>query len=199
MKTCRHLIIFFMGLLAAGLLVACGSTTAADCTLVANSDVTLYDRPDANANQFGVLSAGEKAILGGQTQTGWMGFDPGVAQAANVGVFRLRWLAPGSDVTQSGSCDTLPMYSPISPTACYEMAMADTPIYDQPMETAVTITTLPSGSYTAVIGKNDQGWYQVNLGDGSLADSHNGQTGWIAPAAGNFNGQSCANLPTVNP
>ncbi|MCB9419924.1 MAG: hypothetical protein H6667_08975 [Ardenticatenaceae bacterium] len=175
------------------------TTTADACTLVANSDVTLYNRPDTNAGQFGVLSAGEKAIIGGQTAAGWLGFDPAVAQAANVGIFRLRWLAPGSDVTITGNCDTLPMYPSISPTACYEMAMADTPIYNQPVNTAVLIATLPAGEYTAVTGKTAQDWYQVDLSNGSLAVAHTGQTGWIAPDAGNFNGQSCANLPGVNP
>jgi hypothetical protein len=174
-------------------------TTDASCTLVANSDVTLYNRPDLGASQFGVMAAGDTAVISGQTANGWLGFEPAVAQAANVGLFRLRWLVPGSDVTTSGNCDTLTIYPVISPTACYEMAMADTPIYDQPTETTVTIATLPAGSYTAVIGKSDQSWYQVNLGDGSLADSQGGQIGWIAPEAGNFNGQSCANLPTVNP
>jgi hypothetical protein len=175
------------------------TATAAACTLVANSDTILFNRPDASASQFGTLAAGEKAVMGGQTADGWLGFDPGVAQAANVGIFRLRWLAPGSDVTTSGSCDTLPVYPSISPTACYEMAMADTPIYEQPMDTAVSIATLPAGEYTAVTGKSDQGWYQVNLSDGSLAGSHSGQSGWIAPDAGNFNGQSCSNLPPANP
>ena len=30
-------------------------------------------------------------ITEGRTADGWLGFDPGVAQAANVGIFRLRW------------------------------------------------------------------------------------------------------------
>jgi len=175
------------------------TTTTAACTLVANSDIPLYYRPAVSSGEFGTLTAGEKVVPGGQTTTGWLGFDPAVAQAANMGIFRLRWLAPRSDISLSGSCDTLPVYPEISPTACYEMAMADTPIYDQPMDTAATIATLAAGSYTAVTGKSDQGWFQVNLGDGSLAGSHSGQTGWIAPDAGNFNGQSCSNLPVVNP
>ena len=77
--------------------------------------------------------------------------------------------------------------------------MADTPIYEQPMETAVSIATLPAGSYTAVTGQSDQGWYQVDLGDGGLADGHSGQTGWIAPDEGNFNGQACSAIPTLQP
>ncbi len=173
--------------------------TAVPCTLTANSDVTLYNRPDTGSGQFGVLSAGEQATMGGQAANGWLGFDPAVAQAANVGIFRLRWVAPGSDVTQAGSCDTLPQYPTISPTACYEMAMADISVYDQPADTATVIATLPAGEYTAITGKNAQNWYQVDLGDGSLADTHSGQTGWIAPAAANFNGQSCSTLPTVQP
>ncbi|MCZ7666752.1 MAG: hypothetical protein M5U34_05740 [Chloroflexi bacterium] len=103
-------------------------------------------------------------MMGGQTAVGWLGFDPAVAQAANVGIFRLRWLAPGSDVTPSGDCTTLPIYAPISPTACYEMAQPDAPIYEQPIDTANVIATLPAGGYTAVISKNSQNWYKIDLG-----------------------------------
>lgn len=169
------------------------------CTLSANSDVPLTYRPDPRSGQFGVLSAGQQAVMTGQAPGGWLGFDPGVAQAANVGIFRLRWIAPGSDVTQSGSCASLTRYPAISPTACYEMAMADTPIYARPDNSAAVIATLLAGAYTAVNGKTAQGWYQVNLGDGSLAGSHNGETGWFAPAAANFNGHFCSELPVVNP
>lgn len=175
------------------------ATETAACTLVANSDVTLYSRPDTASAVFGTLASGEQATMMGQTADGWLGFDPGVAQAANVGIFRLRWVAPGSDVTQTGSCDALAEYPAISPTACYEMAMADATIYTQPDETAASITTLPAGEYTAVTGKTDQDWYQIDLGDGTLAASFSGQTGWLAPADGNFNGQSCGELPIVTP
>ena len=175
------------------------ATETAACTVVANSDVTLYGRPDTASDVFGTLAAGEQATMMGQTADGWLGFDPGVAQAANVGIFRLRWVAPGSDVTQTGSCDTLTEYPAISPTACYEMAMADATIYTQPDDTAASITTLPAGAYTAITGKTDQDWYQVDLGDGSLAADFSGQTGWITPADVNFNGQSCSNLPVVTP
>ena len=174
-------------------------TAEAACTVVANSDVTLYNRPNTASGEFGTLAAGETAVMMGQTAAGWLGFDPGVAQAANVGIFRLRWVAPDSDVMQSGGCAALTEYPSISPTACYEMAMADTPVYEQPDDTAVTIATLPAGEYTAIIGKTDQDWYQVDLSDGSLADSHGGETGWITSAAVNFNGQSCSSLPTVMP
>ncbi|MCA9919742.1 MAG: SH3 domain-containing protein [Anaerolineales bacterium] len=171
------------------------STELAACTAVANSDVTLYSRPDLASAEFGTLSAGETAVLTGQTADGWLGFDPGVAQAANVGIFRLRWVAPDSDVTLSGGCAALTMYPSISPTACYEMAMADTTVYEQPEETAVAIATLPAGKYTAIISKTDQNWYQVDLGDGSLAEGNAGQTGWIASADVNFNGSTCTSLP----
>ena len=174
-------------------------TEEAACTVVANSDVTLYNRPDTASGEFGTLAAGETAVVMGQTANGWLGFDPGVAQAANVGIFRLRWVAPDSDVTQSGGCAALTEYPSISPTACYEMAMADTPVYEQPDDTAVTIATLPAGEYTAITGKTDQDWYQVDLSDGTLADSHGGEIGWITSAAVNFNGQSCSSLPTVMP
>lgn len=215
----------WLSLLLGALLSACGATTAteatavpvpatptpanstptlaaatpAPCTLTANTDVPLYYRPDTSSGQFGILTAGEQSIIMGQAAGGWLGFDPGVAQAANIGIFRLRWVAPGSDVTQSGDCDAVTAYPAISPTACYEMAMADTPIYAQADDTAVTIATLPAGAYTAIIGKTDQEWYQVDLGDGTLADTNSGQIGWITADAVNYNGQTCTDLPTVTP
>lgn len=91
------------------------STEPAACTAVANSDVTLYNRPDMASTEFGTLSAGETAVMMGQTADGWLGFDPGVAQAANVGIFRLRWVAPDSDVTLSGGCAALTIYPPFLP------------------------------------------------------------------------------------
>jgi hypothetical protein len=179
--------------------VAATTATTTICTATANSDVTLYSRPDAAAGQFGILAAGEQAQLGGQMASGWLGFDPAVAQAANVGIFRLRWFPPGSDVTLAGDCAALPVYPTISATACYEMALEDVPIYAMPEETAVLLATLPSGSYTALIGKTTGGWYHADLGDGSLAADHSGETGWLAPAAANMNGQTCAELPLVTP
>jgi hypothetical protein len=171
--------------------------TAVACILTANSDTPIYDRPAAGSSQFGILSAGQQVTASGQTASGWLGFGPGVAQAANVGIFRLRWLAPGSKVRQSGDCGALPEFAAVSATTCYEMAMADTPVYAQPSTTASVIATLPAGEYAAVAGKNAQDWLKLDLSDGSLAGEHRGQTGWIAPEAANFNGQSCANLPTV--
>ena len=92
-------------------------TAEAACTVVANSDVTLYNRPNTASGEFGTLAAGETAVMTGQTADGWLGFDPGVAQAANVGIFRLRWVAPDSDVMQSGGCAALTEYPSISSTA----------------------------------------------------------------------------------
>jgi hypothetical protein len=38
-----------------------------------------------------------------RSKGGWLGFDPGVTQAANVGLFRLRWVQH-SDVARRSNC-----------------------------------------------------------------------------------------------
>lgn len=167
----------------------------ANCLLTARTDVTVYQRASAAANQFGVLAAGEVVQVTMRTDTGWLGFDPATAQAANVGVFRLRWIAPDADVAREGGCSDLPVAASVSPTACYFMAMMDTAVYTAPDASSTVLTTIPRGGYTAVTGQTTAGWYQLDLQDGSLAQAG---SGWLNPIDGNFNG-TCDSLPDVTP
>lgn len=169
--------------------------TAAACTLTAQQEVTVYQRPGEESAVFGTLAAGDAQQMTQQTADGWLGFQPGVAQAANVGVFRLRWIAPDAPVTLSGDCAALPLAPVVSPTACYFMAMSDTAVYAQPQETADVVATIPREGYAAVTGQNAGGWYQLDLQEGTLQQD---ATAWLAPADGNFNGP-CEALPTVTP
>jgi len=43
------------------------------------------------ADEFGTASAGDQTLALARTNDGWLGFDPGVAQAGNEGRARLRW------------------------------------------------------------------------------------------------------------
>ena len=61
------------------------TTATAACTLIANSNTILFNRPDASASQFGVLSAGEKAVMGGQTADGLPMSQAGVSLLAGPG------------------------------------------------------------------------------------------------------------------
>ena len=82
-----------------------GGSGGGSCQYTANADVTIYMRPATTADVFSEQPAGFTTPIGARTSDGWLGFDPGVAQAANIGSFRLRWLAPGSG-TLSGGCAT---------------------------------------------------------------------------------------------
>ena len=165
------------------------------CTLTAQTDVTVYQRPSTAANQFGTLAAGETAEATAQTADGWLGFDPGTAQAANVGVFRLRWVAPDADVALTGGCSGLPQAASVSPTACYFMAMADTAVYSAPDNSSATMAMINAGGYSAVTGQTAGGWYRLNLQDGSLSQAG---SGWLNPNDANFNGP-CDTLPNITP
>lgn len=80
-------------------------------------DVTSVNEADAlyessfTAEKFGTASAGETTHALARTGDGWIGFDPGVAQAGNEGRARLRWYKPGTQLTFSpqGCNNTLPL------------------------------------------------------------------------------------------
>jgi len=174
--------------------------TPAACILTAQADVIVFQRPSTAAGRFGTLAAAETVQAMMRTADGWLGFDPAVAQAANVGIFRMRWIPPDAAVSQAGDCAGLAVAPPISATACYFMAMADTAVYSMPDETSPVLATIPAGGYTAVTGRTASGWYQLDLQDGSLAKPGQAQPGnsWLNPTDANFNG-ACDALPAVSP
>ncbi|HLC05500.1 MAG TPA: hypothetical protein VJK02_20880 [Anaerolineales bacterium] len=92
-----------LGVVSAGLLViGCTPTTpAGPCMFTANTAVTAYRLPDDSSDVFGTISAGETHEALARTADGWVGFDPGVAQAANVGLARHRWILLNASMTPS--------------------------------------------------------------------------------------------------
>ena len=109
------------------LLPAC--TPKTPCQLTATDTVTAYNRPSAAANIFGTLGAGDSVQPDVKTSDGFYGFDPGVAQAGNVGVFRNRWILKTYQVDLTGSCSSLPVVVGPIANLCYAMVMGDTPVY----------------------------------------------------------------------
>jgi len=97
---------FVLGVLTASLIViGCTPTTpAAPCTFTANTAVTAYRLPDMGSDIFGTISVGDTHEALARTADGWVGFDPGVAQAANVGLARHRWVL--LNATTAPSCLT---------------------------------------------------------------------------------------------
>jgi LysM repeat protein len=68
------------------------------------SGITIYTQPDPQSVVFGTLEPGSYVEILGRTLNGWYGFDPGIAQAGNTGVDRLRWLPEASELATRGNC-----------------------------------------------------------------------------------------------
>ncbi|MGA9531677.1 MAG: hypothetical protein WBR18_03075, partial [Anaerolineales bacterium] len=137
------------------------------------------------AHPFGSLSGGMPVYLETRTPDGWYGFDPGVAQAANIGVFHHRWLPPDADVTLEGDCDGIPVVEGPLPGVCYEMPMGHVPVYQSADPTAPVLITATTGEYMSVRSQAANDWIQVDLGIGNIGLD---LQGWIDPADINWNG-----------
>jgi hypothetical protein len=165
------------------------------CEVVAESEVTVYQRPSSQARVFGTMTPGVRVLGEGRTADGWFGFDPGVAQAANVGVFRLRWVDGSSGVRLEGDCDALPELVGPPPGICFSMPMDEVQVYAAPDLSSEVMATMVAGHYAAVTGRAADGWARVDL---SVGNTGLNVTGWIEGGTLNLNGP-CENLPTVEP
>ncbi len=167
---------------------------AARCEIITDGEVPIYQRPSAASGLFGTLPAGDRETAAAYTADGWIGFDPGVAQAANVGVFRNRWLEWGDAFHLEGACESLPLVAGPPPGICFLMISEDTPVYGSADSSSVVVVTLRLGDYAEAIGRATD-WFKVNLGVGSVKIN---QEGWIAAALANLNGP-CDDLPVLGP
>jgi hypothetical protein len=140
---------------------------AGSCTItVANNPATVYNRPSASADQFGMLQVGETAEPTAKTADSFYGFEPGVAQAGNIGIFRLRWILKTHDVSTTGGCASIPtVVGPIS-GICYAMIGSDSSIYTSASASSAQIATYHSGDY-AMITAHAAGWFTLDLNVGS--------------------------------
>ncbi len=172
-----------------------GVVGSGPCELVAVDEVTVYDRPHITAAVFGTMVEGFRVQPQARTADGWWGFDPGVAQAANVGVFRLRWVQETASVRLEGSCGEVPEVMAPPPGVCFTMPMEDVLVLASPDPSAKVVATLGPGDYAEVLGTSTDGWAQVDLASGSMGLAIRG---WVEAGTLNMNGP-CENLPTVEP
>jgi hypothetical protein len=164
------------------------------CTLVADGEVTVYNRPHLDAAVFGSMTAGLSVQLQASTIDGWWGFEPGVAQAANVGIFRLRWVHESAPVHVEGSCGGLPEVEGPPAGVCFDMPMEDVDVHAGPDLSSDVVATFTFGDYAAVVGMSD-GWAKLDLAMGNTGQD---TTGWVLAATLNMNGP-CDILPTAKP
>jgi hypothetical protein len=174
-----------------------GSATLAPepCSIVALGDVTVYSRSSSNAAVFGSMASGFYVTPEGRTADGWLGFDPGVAQAANVGIFRLRWIEESSDIELEGACDGLPELEGSPAGVCFTMPMEGVHVYTEADVSSEVIATMRWGYYAAVTGKTKGDWARVDLSVGNVGLD---LAGWVQGVTLNLNGP-CDDLPTVEP
>ncbi len=186
---------FHYGLARTGGILAGSGVSAGACDYTATAQVDIYFRPHPSADIFSTQGAGFSIQPTARTSNGWLGFDPGVAQAANIGSFRLRWLPPGSG-SVSGGCSSLPVVWGPLPGICYDMPMGDTNVYSTPDSSAAVLIVLHLGEFAELLGTTASGdWARVDLGPGNTG-SH--AVGWVEASSLNVNGP-CGSLPTVSP
>lgn len=167
------------------------------CVVKARPSVKIYMRPSLQADVFGEASDIEDIRITARTEEGWLGFEPGVAQAPNVGPFRLRYLPPNGDYEKTGECGRLPLVATVAPDTCYVMTHTDTTnVYRTPEAGAEVVTTIPAMDYVPATGRRGSEanqWIRVD------ARSKGGipfpLTGWISSDEVDFNGRTCDALP----
>lgn len=169
-------------------------TSLGACIFTADQVTPFYQRPGLSAEVFFTAQPGETVQPLARTADGWLGFDPGIAQAANVGPFRLRWIAPDATVL-GGDCASLPIMWGPPPGVCFFMPMADSNLHEQPDAGSALVTTIHEDEFAAVDDAMPDGWIHVDLAAGNTGQSH---TGWVAPQEVNWNG-ACEGFPSEVP
>ena len=163
------------------------------CILSASSVVTAYYRPSQQAETFSDLSIGMSLYATARTADGWIGFDSGYTQAANIGVFHHRWVQEGPAIDLEGDCDSLPIVVGPPPGICFNMFMTDAPLLAQPLPGADALYLISSADYAMVVGKSVDGWLRVDL---SVGNTGQNIEGWVEGLNANFNGP-CTDLPVI--
>ena len=165
------------------------------CMVSASSVVSAYNRPSLQAEPFSDVSAGMSLYATARTADGWIGFDPGYAQAANIGVFHNRWIQEGPAIEFEGGCDSLPIVVGPPPGICFNMFMTEAPLLAQPLPDADVLYLISPADYAMVIGKSADGWLRIDLSVGNIGQNIEG---WVEGANANFNGP-CTDLPSIEP
>lgn len=149
------------------LLITSGSVPAerVECTLVCLDSTDVFTRPDSSALLMGKLAPRTTVVISGKTVDGWLGFDPGVAQAGNTGSFRYRWISETAQYVLDGQLAEVPVvWGPISGIT-YAMTGFAEPLYSEPDSSSEIVDSIASSSAAAVIAMNED-WYLVDLSEG---------------------------------
>lgn len=157
---------------------AMGAMPASEAAVlvVAEDTLEVRARPDAADSRWGVLIPGESIEIEVTTRDGWLGFDPGVAQAGNSGSFRYRWIEPGGAYTLSGDQSALKAVWGPRAGISYAMTFEPVRIYSGPDSLSAVLGSLPGGSAAAIVSQEGD-WLRIDPSEGSSPDS---PAGWVS-------------------
>ncbi len=161
------------------LAITISSVSASPAAFESLDSLDVYSRPNSRSEIWSQLLPGESVTLEVITASGWLGFEPGVAQAANTCSFRYRWLPPDSSV----ATDSLTVIWAPKLDVSYAMTQMDTPIYPDQDTTSTPLAIIPSNSAAAIIGITAT-WFKVDLYDSPLEED---VQGWILSEAVSIN------------
>lgn len=171
-------------------------TPAASCEISVLTLTTAYSRPSLAADIFGNISGGNKITALVRTADNWFGFDPGVAQAGNVGAFRYRWVKSGVNLSTPAACSNLKLLTKVPlPGICYVMSYGTTPVRSSPSSASSLLYTFALGDFAQALGKSGS-WIKVNLAMSNI--SGYSVAGWVNESLVGLNGCTTP-LPIVTP
>ena len=197
MSNTKRLAVVLLVLIAA--ILACTPTTPTPegpCFIIAANTVTAYMRPSTSAVVFGT-AGGTLGRGKARTADGWIGFDPGVAQAGNVGVFRHRWVEETDDISFDGACDGLPVVWGPPVGICFTMfIIGPTDVHADPDSASAVLETLGPEDHAEILGETADGnWYQIDMNSGNIGIN---QEGWVESSVISPKGP-CDPIPVVTP
>jgi hypothetical protein len=144
--------------------------------VVAEDSISVYARPDSADGRWGVLVPGDSVVIEATTRDGWLGFDPGVAQAGNSGSFRYRWIEPGRSYSVIGDPSMLEVVWGPGAGIPYAMTFEPVNVHAEPDPLSAVLGTLPGESAAAIVSQEGD-WLEIDPSEGPTPDS---PAGWIS-------------------
>lgn len=146
-----------------------------ECILVCIDSVDVFNRPDSSAVFVIKLVPDNQVAISGRTVDGWLGFDPGVAQAANIGSFRLRWISGDAQYVTDGVLSSVPVVWGPKAGITYAMIYESSPLYSEPDTNSAVVDSVPSSCTAGIVARTED-WYLLELSIGPLGRDIEG---WI--------------------
>ncbi|MBN1149820.1 hypothetical protein JXA84_01205 [candidate division WOR-3 bacterium] len=125
-----------------------------------------YFRPSEASRLFYEFQPQDVIKIEAVSDSGWLGFDPGIAQAANTGVFRFRWLKNDSSVALRGDTSCLLKFSSPDPFLTYNMFFEGVKIYSEKDSFSIPLFSALCGDYAEIISPIDEDWIEVDFSRG---------------------------------